>query len=207
MPNFCLNKFPSPLARFHGGHLLSVRHVKVIFAGDGAVGKTAIVNRFTKGEYGAMYKMTIGTNISVHKSVKNGIEVTLVCWDLGGQPRFEAVRGSFYLGAQVIVLVYDITSPGSFKNLANWLEEVNRAISESNYKGYKGIIIGNKTDLPVEFRAVDIEEAESFAKTVGFIYLETSAKDGNGITDLVEMLIDSAFIHPSQELIELDTLS
>ncbi|WP_287584732.1 Rab family GTPase [Candidatus Borrarchaeum sp.] len=184
-----------------------MRHVKVIFAGDGAVGKTAVVNRFTRGEYGANYKMTIGTNISVHKSVKNGIEVTLVCWDLGGQPRFEAVRGSFYLGAQVIVLVYDVTSSGSFKNLANWLEEVNRAISESNYEGYKGIIIGNKVDLPAEFRAVDIDEAKSFAEAIGFMYLETSAKDGNGITDLVEMLVDSAFVQPSQELVELDTLS
>jgi len=193
MLNFCLNKFPSPLARFHGG----------IFAGDGAVGKTAIVNRFTEGEYAAIYKMTIGTNISVHKSVKNGIEVTLVCWDLGGQPRFEAVRGSFYLGAQVIVLCYDITSSGSFKNLANWLEEVNRACNAP----YKGIIIGNKTDLSAEYRAVDIDEAKSFAETIGFMYLETSAMDGNGITDLVEMLIDSAFIHPSQELVELDTLS
>ncbi|MFX1466949.1 MAG: Rab family GTPase [Promethearchaeota archaeon] len=187
---------------------MSVHHVKVIFAGDGAVGKTALVNRFTTGEYGgAMYKMTIGTDISVHKSVKNGAEVTLVCWDLGGQPRFESIRTSFYLGAQVIVLVYDVTSSGSFKNLANWLEEVNRAISESNYEGYNGIIIGNKIDLPAEFRAVDIDEAESFAEAMGFMYLETSAKDGTGITELVEMLIDSAFIHPSQELVELDTLS
>ena len=193
----------STLARFHGGHSLSVRHVKVIFAGDGAVGKTAIVNRFTRGEYGANYKMTIGTNISVHKSMKNGIEVTLVCWDLGGQPRFETVRGSFYLGAQVIVLVYDVTSSGSFKNLANWLEEVNHACNAP----YKGIIIGNKIDLSEEFRAVDIDEAKSFAEATGFTYLETSAKDGTGITDLVEMLIDSAFVHSSQELVELDTLS
>lgn len=181
-----------------------MRHVKVIFAGDGAVGKTAIVNRFTKGEYGgALYKMTIGTNISVHKSVKNGIEVTLVCWDLGGQDRFSSVRTAFYVGAQIVVLVYDITSSGSFKNLPNWLEEVNQSCNAP----YKGIVIGNKTDLSEHFRAVDIEEAKSFAEAIGFSYLETSAKDGTGITDLVEMLIDSAFITPSQELVELDTLS
>jgi len=182
---------------------LNNRHIKVIFAGDGAVGKTAIVNRFTKGDYGELYKMTIGTNISVHKSVKNGIKVTLICWDLGGQPRFAPVRESFYLGAQVVVLVYDITSSGSFKNLANWLEEVNQSVNQS----YKGIIIGNKTDLSADFRAVDIDEAKSFAEAIGFVYLESSAKEGNGIPELVEMLIDCAFIDPSQKLIELDTLS
>jgi small GTP-binding protein len=182
---------------------LSIRHIKVIFAGDGAVGKTALVSRFTNGEYGDVYKMTIGTNISVHKSVKNGLEVKLICWDLGGQPRFAAVRESFYLGAQVVVLVYDITSSGSFKNLANWLEEVNRSCNAP----YKGIVIGNKTDLSADFRAVDIDEAQSFAEAIGFLYLETSAKKGNGIPELVEMLIDCAFIHPSQKLVELDTLS
>ncbi len=181
---------------------MATSYIKVIFAGDGAVGKTAIVNRFTNGEYGDLYKMTIGTNISVYKNKKNGTEVQLICWDLGGQPRFEVVRSSFYVGAQVVVLVYDITSSGSFKNLANWLEEINRSCNAP----YKGFIIGNKTDLPAELRAVDINEAKSFAEAIGFVYLETSAKDGNGIPELVDMLTDCAFIHPSQKLMELETL-
>jgi Ras-related protein Rab-1A len=177
--------------------------MKVIFAGDGAVGKTAIVDRFTKGEYGELYKMTIGTNISVHKSVKNDTEVQLVCWDLGGQPRFTSVRAAFYVGAQIVVLVYDITSSGSFKNLPNWLEEVNRACNAP----YRGFIVGNKLDLADDFRAVDIEEAKSFVEAIGFVYLETSAKDGTGIPKLVEMLTECAFLHPSQSLMELEALS
>jgi small GTP-binding protein len=177
--------------------------MKVIFAGDGAVGKTAIVNRFTKGEYGDLYKMTIGTNISIHKCVKNDTKVELICWDLGGQPRFTSVRATFYVGAQIVVLVYDLTSSGSFKNLPNWLEEVNQACNAP----YRGFIVGNKLDLAEDFRAVDIEEAKSFAEAIGFTYLETSAKDGIGISQLVEMLTDCAFLHPSQSLTELETLS
>ena len=181
---------------------MSIRNIKVIFAGDGAVGKTAIVKRFTKGGYGDSYKMTIGTNIFVHKSKKNGTEVQLICWDLGGQPRFEVVRAQFYIGAKIIVFVYDITSSGSFKNLANWLEEVNRSCNAP----YKGIVIGNKTDL-ADYRAVDIEEAKSFAEAIGFEYLETSAKDGTGIPALVQMLTDCVLLHPSQKLLELEALS
>jgi small GTP-binding protein len=174
-----------------------------VFAGDGAVGKTALVSRFTNGVYdGDLYKMTIGTNISLHKSVRNGTEVTVICWDLGGQPRFESVRSSFYLGAHVVVLVYDITSSGSFKNLPNWLEEINHSVN----RAYKGILIGNKTDLGSDFRAVDIDEAMSFAEAIGFTYLETSAKEGNGISELIEFLNDCAFIHPTQELVRLDKL-
>jgi small GTP-binding protein len=182
------------------------QNIKVVFAGDGAVGKTALVSRFTNGEneeYGDLYKMTIGTNISVHKSVKeNGLEVTLILWDLGGQTRFQSIRESFYLGAHVVVLVYDITSSGSFKNLPNWLEEINHSVN----RAYKGILIGNKIDLSKEFRAVDIEEAKSFAEAIGFMYLETSAKEGYGISEIVELLNDAAFIDPSQELVRIDKL-
>ena len=181
---------------------MNIRNVKVIFAGDGAVGKTAIVNKFTKGEYGDTYKMTIGTNFSVHKSEKNDTKLQLICWDLGGQPRFEVVRAQFYTGAKIIVLVYDITSSGSFKNLANWLEEVNRASNAP----YKGIVIGNKTDF-ADYRVVDIEEAKSFAEAIGFGFLETSAKDGTGIPELVQMLTDCVLMHPSQKLMELEALS
>jgi hypothetical protein len=62
-------------------------------------------------------------------------------------------------------------------------------------------------DLADDFRAVDTEEAKSFAEAIGFIYLETSAKDGIGIPKLVEMLTDCAFLHPSQSLMELEALS
>ncbi len=50
------------------------------------------------------------------------------------------------------------------------------------------ILIGNKNDLK-EKREVQYEEGEEFAKKRNMIFLETSAKTGNNISDIFEKSI------------------
>lgn len=54
-----------------------------------------------------------------------GNTVKLQIWDTAGQERFRTITGTYYKGAQGIVLVYDITKKDSFEELESyWLKEV-----------------------------------------------------------------------------------
>ncbi len=178
-----------PLLRARGEYIVVIIQAKIALVGDGTVGKTSLVNSFTgKTSFMESYKMTIGVNIVVHSTERdNGTKINLCIWDLGGQPRFESVRGSFYKGSQLIVYVYDLTNRESFDNLANWLDEVHKSVPVSTYNG---ILVGNKADLD-EYRIVDLENAREFSETQGFQYIEASAKDGTGTLELIDMLAEN----------------
>ena len=45
--------------------------------------------------------------------------------DTAGQERFHTITTSYYRGAMGIMLVYDITSPKSFDNIAKWLRLID----------------------------------------------------------------------------------
>jgi Ras-related protein Rab-1A len=177
--------------------VLVILQVKVAVVGDGTVGKTSLVNSFSGSSFMEQYLMTIGVNIVVHKlETNNNTTINFAIWDLGGQPRFNVVRPQFYRGAQQIVYVYDISNKESFDNLTKWLQEVHKSCAPSAYKGF---LVGNKLDLD-DFRVIDFEEAKAFAETRGFeAYIETSAKDGTGTSELIDILADNVIERNSHQ--------
>jgi GTPase SAR1 family protein len=57
--------------------------------------------------------------------VVGGSVVKLQIWDTAGQERFRTITGTYYKGAQGIVVVYDITKKESFEELESyWIREV-----------------------------------------------------------------------------------
>ena len=75
-------------------------------------------------------------------------------------------------------MVYDIGSMASFRNLPEWLAEVERYAGSSVHR----ILIGNKSDRPD--REIDTPIGEQFAHENGMPFLETSAKNSNNIDKL-----------------------
>lgn len=67
----------------------------------------------------------------------------LQIWDTAGQERFKTITASYYKGAHGIILVYDITDRQSFKDIENWLAEVDKYGNENVVK----LLVGNKSDL------------------------------------------------------------
>jgi len=85
----------------------------------------------------------------------------------------------YYRGAQAAIVVYDITSPDTFKRAQAWVKELRQQANQN-------IVIalaGNKADLAQQ-RTVDNEEAESYAKENNLLYMETSAKTALNVNDL-----------------------
>lgn len=163
---------------------------KIILAGDGAVGKTSIRERYMGKGFQASYLKTIGADFSTKKIEINEDKITYQIWDLAGQDSYEAVRKSFYKGATAAIMVFDCQDPKSMTNLTNW---INEAIEGSNNGILSYFVIANKVDLE-ESRRVSRDMALEFCNRleidtgIRFYYSETSALTGQNIQETFNFL-------------------
>ena len=104
-------------------------------------------------------------------------------WDTAGQERFKNIISSYYRGAHGILLIYDVTDKDSFRNLANWLIEIEKNANKNVLK----VVIGNKTDLENR-RVITYNQGKEFADTYGLKFLETSAKKNLNVNEAFETL-------------------
>ncbi|MCK4814312.1 GTP-binding protein, partial [bacterium] len=107
---------------------------KIVVLGEGAVGKTAIVTRFSHGFFRTDYKTTIGSqfavkNVDIAREPDN-VTVKLQIWDVAGQSRFQILRPMYYRGSSGGLLVFDVTRRRTFIVLEEWLEELHTAINK-----------------------------------------------------------------------------
>lgn len=166
---------------------------KLSLLGDGSVGKTSLRHRYLGKEFSTSYLATLGADFAI-KEVYYGNQLTVryQIWDLAGQPRFNQLRKTFYLGSQGAIIIYDVTSYDSFNNVKNWLNE----FINNNGKG-TGIIllVANKVDLRSD-NSISTEQGVELAKQLGSIinktvpFIETSAKTGQNIEDAFKLITD-----------------
>jgi small GTP-binding protein len=174
--------------------------MKVCLLGDGAVGKTALRERYLGKQFSSGYVMTIGADFAVKKTeIKSDGEsgsqtVKFQIWDLAGQPRFNSVRELYYKGSHGGLLVFDITRRDSFNNLNAWVEELYKNSGRGNMPI---TLLGNKVDLRDETEdPVTEEEAREYIKVLKkqyniefeVPYLETSAKTGVNVEESFNLL-------------------
>lgn len=169
---------------------------KVVIAGDGAVGKSSLRDRYLGKNFTGEYLTTIGADFAVRDELFGEKKIKFQIWDLAGQPRFETVRHSYYRGARGALLVFDITNPGSFESLTKWVNELWR----NNGTGpIPFVIVANKKDLADI--GVDHIPPDVLNKFVGKInyflssnfnfkvsFISTSAKTGENVSEAFEQL-------------------
>ena len=151
---------------------------KVVVVGNGAVGKTSLVLRYTQHKFSENYVMTIGSNFAIAEvKLPDGQLCKLQIWDLAGQPHFSFVRPPFYKGASAVILVYDVTNRRSLDELKDWKDDFIKYLPPETIM----YVLANKSDLKDE-RVVTIEEGKRVAENLGAIeFWETSAKTGENV--------------------------
>ena len=150
---------------------------KIVTVGSAAVGKTSIIIRYTTGKFREYYAPTLGADFSVKSMDIESDKVKLQIWDLGSQDFLGHVRAGYYQGARGVIYMFDLTRPESLEELWAWKKEV-----DSQLKGVKSLVVGNKTDLEKD-RGVSREEGEELAKKFLADYMETSVKLNKGVDD------------------------
>ena len=156
------------------------RRLRILLVGESRVGKTSIASRLNNKGFDQKYNPTIGSDF-FHGSIKGrGEEVKINIFDMSGHSEFLEVRNEFYKEVQALVVVFDVSSKGSFDSLDMWLREANKYGGEN----LPVWIVGNKIDMDHR-REVEKSKASDWSKSRKFNgYFEVSASTGVGINEL-----------------------
>ena len=152
----------------------SIKKKKIIrglIVGKDAVGKSSILSRLTDDKFVDRYDATIGVEFgSISPQEK---DYKLQVWDTAGKEAFRSITRSYYRGAMVVFIVFDVTSRESFDMVYTFMEEVKSHSDTPNMM----MLIAHKTDLPN--RKVSTDEGEQFAIDNRMMYLEYSSLANN----------------------------
>eukprot|EP00826_Nyctotherus_ovalis_P054897 TRINITY_DN723_c0_g1_i15.p1 TRINITY_DN723_c0_g1~~TRINITY_DN723_c0_g1_i15.p1 ORF type:complete len:207 (+),score=77.79 TRINITY_DN723_c0_g1_i15:129-749(+) len=160
--------------------------VKVVIIGDSNVGKTSLMQQYIQNTFSCQYKATIGAEFLSKEVLIDDQLVTMQIWDTAGQEKYQSVQRVFYRGTDGCIIVYDLTSPGSFANVEKWREEFFNSANLENTQNFPMVIVGNKADLTME-RKVPHEKAVKWCKENGELdHYETSAKTAINVKEAFE---------------------
>lgn len=168
--------------------------LKIIVAGEGAVGKTSLIRRYVYNDF-IDTKMTIGVSFTSKEINIGNQAIKLSIWDFAGETNFRFVLERFCFGATGAILVFDLTRIGSFYTLPEWVELVRRGAGEIPI-----ILVGNKCDLAKQANLSFVKpDIEVFIRKFGLKdYIETSAREGTNIDQVFHSLLSN--IRESQKL-------
>lgn len=109
--------------------------------GDGGVGKTTFVTRHQTGEFEKRYIATQGVNVSsmVLHTTKGPIRFNI--WDTAGQEKLGGLREGYYIGADAAIMMFDVTSRITYKNIPKWHKDLTRICENVPI-----VLVGNKVD-------------------------------------------------------------
>ncbi|KAL5466823.1 hypothetical protein EMCRGX_G030974 [Ephydatia muelleri] len=128
---------------------MALHEVKICLLGESGVGKTCIVNRFVSDIFSEHETLTVGAAFS-SRSVKVGENsIVFQIWDTAGQEKYRGLAPMYYRGSGAAIVVYDITSEQSFREMQSWITELKQL-------GPPDIVLavaGNKVDIEVARQA------------------------------------------------------
>ena len=160
--------------------------VKLLILGDGKVGKTSILLRFTEDFFPTSHIQTLGIDFKLKLQEIEGKFYKFQIWDTAGQERFRKLTTAYYKNARGIMLVYDVTRRESFDMVAYWMTEMQK----NSLGGVVKVLVGNQIDKTD--RHITQTEGRAKANELGIPYFETSAKSGIGIEQLFTYMAISA---------------
>ncbi|KAJ8248177.1 hypothetical protein GJAV_G00239190 [Gymnothorax javanicus] len=170
--------------------------IKVVVVGNGAVGKSSMIQRYCKGIFTRDYKKTIGVDFLERQIVVNDEDVRLMLWDTAGQEEFDAITKAYYRGAQACVLVFSTTDRDSFEAIISWREKVEAEVGD-----IPTVLVQNKIDL-LDDTVIKNEEAEGLAKKLKLRFYRTSVKEDLNVNEVFKYLADKYLQRLKQQTAE-----
>ena len=166
---------------------------KITVIGDGGVGKTSLIQKFTNETFTKNYIKTIGAHFSVFDKEIDGDMVKLLFWDIAGQDDFNFLRPAFFKNSQSAIIVYSLEEnqlgEDSFEHIQNWVKDIYSYCGEIPV-----VVFANKADLVAE-QKLNISKLAELVKKNNFLgYFTTSAKTGQGVIEAFGNIIDDLYL-------------
>ena len=166
-------------------------HYKLLFLGESDVGKTSLLLRYTDGVFENSLP-TVGIDVKYKYLTYDNKKIRLDIWDTAGQERFRGIAQNYFRGANGIIFVFDITNKESFNKLRVWLSDVKPKINP----GTVMVVAENKIDLEVK-REVSKDLIEEFKEKNEIDIFSTSAKSGEGVSEMIGNLVGKLYNNKS----------
>jgi len=182
-----MSQAPEPVATF-----------KLVLVGDGGTGKTTFVKRHLTGEFEKKYIATLGVEVHPLVFYTNFGSIRFNCWDTAGQEKFGGLRDGYYIQGQCAIIMFDVTSRVTYKNVPNWHRDLIRVCENIPI-----VLCGNK---------VDVKERKVKAKTITFHrkknlqYYDISAKSNYNFEKPFLWLARKLCGEPELEFVEMPAL-
>merc|ERR1712178_264585 len=141
---------------------------KLVLVGDGGVGKTTFVKRHLTGEFEKKYVATLGVEVHPLSFHTNRGQIRFNVWDTAGQEKFGGLRDGYYIQGQCAIVMFDVTSRITYKNVPNWHRDLVRVCENIPI-----VLTGNKVD--VKERKVKAKQI-TFHRKKNLQYYDISAK-------------------------------
>ena len=161
-----------------------MKTLKVIVGGEASVGKTSLIRQYAKGKFSEARNITLGIDITTEQFSIDGEDVRLAIWDIEGQA---GNRPNGYIGAQAAALLYDGTESASLEALTEWYRRVRRFAGDTPM-----IVACNKVDPGLSYPPI---RGQVFAQVIGARHDFVSAKTGENVSRLFQLLAESAVNH------------
>ncbi|CAM9122124.1 unnamed protein product [Lampetra planeri] len=194
---------------------------KIIVVGDLAVGKTCLINRFCKDAFDKNYKATIGVDFEMERFEVLGVPFSLQLWDTAGQERFKCIASTYYRGAQIVIIVFDVNDVASLGHTRSadiqtkmwfyscvcvltaadkvvpvcvhrqWLED---ALKENDPTAVQLFLVGTKKDLssPAQYAHIE-QDAIKIAQEISAEYWAVSSLTGENVQEFFFRVASLAF--------------
>ena len=165
---------------------------KITVVGDGRVGKTSLISKYTLGAFDTDYVETIGAQFSKFDKAIDGDSIRLLFWDIAGQGSFDFLRPSFYRDSKAAIIVYSLEENQlgvrSFNSIANWHAEVHQFCGNIPI-----VLFANKVDL-INEDGIDHSKIQQVVEEQKFLgYYITSAKTGQGVHNAFDTIINKLY--------------
>lgn len=161
---------------------------KLVLVGDSGVGKTGLGWRLAHGEF-KEHASTHGQQFwsipQLGLQRKDGTDCEAVLWDLAGQPDYRLVHSLYLDDVDTALILFDPTNrQDPLSGVDFWLNQ----LKQKDRDLCNAILVGARTDRGSS--TLTDEELQAYCKKNGIRggYLPTSAKDGVGVDDLLEIL-------------------
>jgi len=165
--------------------LLSPRSMfKILILGDHSTGKTSILYKYMN--LMSHVNITTGYEQHTHYTKISNKDFCFNILDLSGHHSYNKFVERFIstLNYDGIILVFDLTSINSFKNLSYWIE-----ITNPHKNNLFNILIGNKSDK--QNRIVSSNVINDFVQKNNLYYFETSANTNTNITNTFNFFLNN----------------
>merc|ERR1712154_742193 len=140
---------------------------KLVLVGDGGVGKTTLVKRHLTGEFEKKYIPTLGVEVHPLGVTTNCGPLKFNVWDTAGQEKFGGLRDGYYIQGQCAIIMFDVTSRITYRNVPNWHRDLTRVCENIPI-----VLCGNKVEIKDRKKAKQI----TFHRKKNLQYYDISAK-------------------------------